>query len=737
MARALHLWNPKATSGELQNQAYGYLFPMGPFFAAGQALGVPMWITQRLWCALVLCLAFVGVLLLARALRIGTPSRAGTSARWRTRWPRGCSPRSARCPPRCCRRRCCRGCCCRWCRRRLGSAAPGRGAVRPGGAVHGRRQRRDRRDGAGAARAVAADPAGHRAGTSPWSPGGASRSPAACCGGCCRCCCSAGTACRSSTYIESAANTTGVLSLFQALRGTNQWVAYVVEGEPWWPAGFMLVDNPVLMVATMAGRRGRARRAGRPRAARAPVPGAGHAGRPGAASPSGSSARWTPRWPAWSAHLLDGPLAPLRNVHKFEPVLRLPIALGLVHALTRVRGRAAERFAARPARARGGRRAGRSSSPRRPGCSRCGPGPAGATCPATGGRRPAGSRPGPRRRARCWCPAPASASTPGAARSTSRSSRWPARRGRCAPRSRSAPKATPGSWTPSRRCSPAAQGSAGLAGYLARNGYRYLLLRNDIDRAAAGRPADRGDPAGDRPLPGLRAGRDVRAATRAAGRRPAARSTTANSRPGDRDLRGRRAGADGPGGAARPTSPTVSGGPESLLPLLEQGLIDRRPAGGARRRPGQRLRTPAEAAGPWLVTDGLRRRERNVGPGARQRQPDASPPTSRPGRAARRWTSCRSPARVTRRSPSTRASAPSTASTAASFADAPSGTEPSRLPFAAIDGDPATAWVQRLARRAAGAVARGGPGHPAPGPRGHRRVRRRPAGGLAGRPGSG
>ena len=76
LGRALHLWNPEATGGELQNQAYGYLFPMGPFFAGGQLLGLPPWVTQRLWCALLLCLAFGGMLALARALSIGSePAR--------------------------------------------------------------------------------------------------------------------------------------------------------------------------------------------------------------------------------------------------------------------------------------------------------------------------------------------------------------------------------------------------------------------------------------------------------------------------------------------------------------------------------------------------------------------------------------------------------------------------------------------------------------------------------------
>ena len=57
-----------------QNQAYGYLFPHGTFFLVGHALGVPGWITQRLWWALLLTVGFWGLLRVAEALGIGGPA---------------------------------------------------------------------------------------------------------------------------------------------------------------------------------------------------------------------------------------------------------------------------------------------------------------------------------------------------------------------------------------------------------------------------------------------------------------------------------------------------------------------------------------------------------------------------------------------------------------------------------------------------------------------------------------
>ena len=74
LARAFNLWNSELPFGQAQNQAYGYLFPHGAFFLAGDMLGLPGWVTQRLWWALLLTIGFWGLLRVAEALGIGTPT---------------------------------------------------------------------------------------------------------------------------------------------------------------------------------------------------------------------------------------------------------------------------------------------------------------------------------------------------------------------------------------------------------------------------------------------------------------------------------------------------------------------------------------------------------------------------------------------------------------------------------------------------------------------------------------
>jgi arabinofuranan 3-O-arabinosyltransferase len=78
LARAFNLWNSELPFGQAQNQAYGYLFPHGAFFLAGDVLGLPGWVTQRLWWALLLTVGFWGLLRVAEALNdgrgIGTPT---------------------------------------------------------------------------------------------------------------------------------------------------------------------------------------------------------------------------------------------------------------------------------------------------------------------------------------------------------------------------------------------------------------------------------------------------------------------------------------------------------------------------------------------------------------------------------------------------------------------------------------------------------------------------------------
>ena len=74
LARATNLWNSELPFGQAQNQAYGYLFPHGAFFLAGHLVGLPGWVTQRLWWALLLTVGFAGLLRVAEALGIGSTS---------------------------------------------------------------------------------------------------------------------------------------------------------------------------------------------------------------------------------------------------------------------------------------------------------------------------------------------------------------------------------------------------------------------------------------------------------------------------------------------------------------------------------------------------------------------------------------------------------------------------------------------------------------------------------------
>ncbi len=65
LVRSLSLWNGDSAVGGLQNQASGYLFPMGPAFWLGDALDIPMWVWERLWSAAIMLLAYAGVRRLA------------------------------------------------------------------------------------------------------------------------------------------------------------------------------------------------------------------------------------------------------------------------------------------------------------------------------------------------------------------------------------------------------------------------------------------------------------------------------------------------------------------------------------------------------------------------------------------------------------------------------------------------------------------------------------------------
>ena len=80
--RLRDLWDPTASFGQLPNQAVGYWFPMGPFFWFGERIGLSPWIVQRIWISALLVIAFWGMLRLLEALGVGRPSSRLVGALW-------------------------------------------------------------------------------------------------------------------------------------------------------------------------------------------------------------------------------------------------------------------------------------------------------------------------------------------------------------------------------------------------------------------------------------------------------------------------------------------------------------------------------------------------------------------------------------------------------------------------------------------------------------------------------
>lgn len=680
LGRAFHLWSAENGFGGVGDQTYGFLFPMGPFFALGQLLSLPPWLVQRLWCALILVLAYEGTRRLARRLVSPRPSVsvvAGLAFALSPRMLTVVGPFSSEAlavalAP--------------WLllplvvhlERNVRRAAWLSGLVVLGlGAVN-----------AAATLAVLALPFCYLM-TRPvpwaerwraftwWSAGvglGAlwwigpllllgSYSPPF------------------TDWVESARTTTDPVSGLAALRGATDWVGYVPQGtQGFWPAAWDLATSRGLVVTTLAvavlGLAGLA--SGGLRERRFLLLSAlvgfavltmAHEGSPG--GPFASGIR----------DLLDRQAVPFRNVYKFDPVLHLPLVLGLAHVVDRslARRRRVVRvllpLACAGAVLLGG-------MPAYAGDLR--PGPGFSDVPSW------------------WRQAAAYIATDGV-------------RGRTLV----LPQATTGQYTWGRTIgeplealarSPWAvrnqvpltlpgntrlvdaienvlstgRGSPVLAEVLARSGVGQVLVRNDLDRSLADTlPAVRVRQALER-SPGL--------GKRAEFGPPQRFGTGLTTVDGGIDIAPMalevwvvEGPVAGPHTAPLAEAVALSGGPEDLLTVLESGLV----------APGQPTVLAGQVRGSWqgprVVTDGLQRRERSfgrvhraLGPLLTQTEP------YRQTRATHDLLPFDEPERQTTATYDGTISV--RASTSAAYPDNFGGVDRAHAPSAAIDGDPLTSW---------------------------------------------
>jgi arabinofuranan 3-O-arabinosyltransferase len=341
LARALQIWDP-SQFGQLQNQAIGYVFPTGLLFLLVKAVAVPAWVAQRIWIALLLLAAFLGTVRLSDRLGIGTPATRiaagfgyalaptalGTLGTLSSEFqPVAMLPwiliplvRAARAGPG------------MSAAGRLKAAAQSAVAVGMCGGVN-----------ATVTFAVLIPPVIYLL-TAPrpaprwrimawWAPAallavswwlyplllqdkyGASVLP----------------------YTESAAFVTPPASLFNALRGMENWLDYlVINNRPWEPVAHRIATGGLPTVLTGL------------------IAGGGLAGLASRRLPnrrfllctvlvglliilSGHVGTLDNPFAATVDKLINGPLGPFRNLYKFDPLIRLPAALGLAALLASAR----------------------------------------------------------------------------------------------------------------------------------------------------------------------------------------------------------------------------------------------------------------------------------------------------------------------------------------------------------------------------------------------------------------
>lgn len=693
LERAMHIWDPLGAFGQLQNQAYGYLWPMGPFFALGDLIALPSWVVQRLWLALVLCVAFIGAVRLVRALGVRSDLAAlvagfayATSPRMLSTlgpisieaWPSSLAPwvllplvvGASRGSPRRMAA---------WSGLAIGMVggvnAAATAAVLPLGALW----LLTRQPGPRRRRLMLWWPVFTAMATLWWLVPlfllGAYSPPFL-------------------DYIETAAVTTYPTTLFDALRGTSAWTPYIDSelrgGNELITQGYLALNSGILL---MLGLLGLALRANPHRRflVLALLTGLtlvtmGHLGT-------------VQGWFAQPLHdVLDTVLNPLRNVHKFDPVVRLPLIVGLAWTIQAARDGAPGRLDLR----------GRSMRvPAGLGIALLSVvGTVGAAMPLVNGHvaplRPVEQLPDYWESTAQWLEqnddGAVALLAPGSSFATYlwggpddeplqflATSRWAVR------------DAIPLAPAGTIRMLDAietrllqGQPSDGLAPYLRRAGIGHVVVRNDLA------PTD--DAA--HPVmvhqalensPGLRrvtsfgpyVGGD--AVVVEDGRRVVIESGWQERRQAVEIYR-----VDGkaPLAVTARETPLVAGGPEDLLDLADHGLLDDTPAVLAVDA------TVGDGAGrDVLLTDGLVARERFFG-----RVHDAAAAATTPGdveRTANRRRDYQIDDDSGRWSTSVRLRGATglSASSSASDAGAFGGSRPGELPFAAVDGDLATSWV--------------------------------------------